>query len=407
MPESFPQDIAIILGRESDLSFAEIEAVITSDLPISRPQPTIALVKQYPDVIEALQNKLGGAIKIARVFASTSTSVSTSEIAEIVWQEVAGKEALYGKGKVHFSVTIIGSIRDQMSQKQLTHQLKDKIETFGSSVRFIEGGVTGLSSVQLDTQRILRKGFELLVIQNGQELLLAETLAFQNYKDWSTRDYKRPKSDPKRGMLPPKVARMMLNIAAGHYQKQTKGEQIVLLDPFCGEGTILQEGLALGMAVYGSDIDKRAIADSEQNLKWFVEKFGIGQSQIKKLTTSDITQLGSLLPPESVDLVVTEPYLGPPLRHQPSQQEVVKLRRTVSSLFSTFLTQAHSVMRTGGIIGVVVPEISFSGFSQSLVENPLLDSCENFGYTLHVGPFAYARPDAKISRKLYFFRKLG
>ncbi len=52
-----------------------------------------------------------------------------------------------------------------------------------------------------------------------------------------------------------------------------------ILDPFCGSGTILQEAMLLGFKnIYGSDKDKRAIANSKENINWLKKEYKLSNS---------------------------------------------------------------------------------------------------------------------------------
>ena len=56
-------------------------------------------------------------------------------------------------------------------------------------------------------------------------------------------------------MIPPKLARTMINLAVG----ENDPKSITVFDPFCGTGTILMEGLMVGVTVMGSDLDHEAV----------------------------------------------------------------------------------------------------------------------------------------------------
>ena len=92
----------------------------------------------------------------------------------------------------------------------------------------------------------------------GQQFSLAQTEAVQPFEQFSARDFGRPGRDDLSGMLPPKLAIIMINLA------QTPLNSI-LLDPFCGSGTILSEAVLLGYTnLIGTDISEKAIADSKK-----------------------------------------------------------------------------------------------------------------------------------------------
>ena len=66
--------------------------------------------------------------------------------------------------------------------------------------------------------------------------------------------------------------KFMINIAFMIYSKDKKSEEpLLLLDPVCGKGTSLFEGLLLGMSSYGIDINSKYIHDSYIYLKKYLE----------------------------------------------------------------------------------------------------------------------------------------
>ena len=84
----------------------------------------------------------------------------------------------------------------------------------------------------------------------------------QDIESYTKRDRERPKRDAKVGMLPPKLAQIIINLAAGQLPEEKLqnicdiplGEPIprrllgqTVLDPFCGTGVILQEASADGL----------------------------------------------------------------------------------------------------------------------------------------------------------------
>ena len=105
------------------------------------------------------------------------------------------------------------------------------------------------------------------------------TKAIQPIESLGERDFGRPYRDAKSGMLPPKLAMMMINLAG-----QSLGATI--LDPFCGSGTILMEAATIGYTnLMGSDISPKAIDDTRQNFAWQ------GGSLPKKLFVADARKI--------------------------------------------------------------------------------------------------------------------
>jgi tRNA (guanine10-N2)-dimethyltransferase len=136
--------------------------------------------------------------------------------------------------------------------------LKKSLRERGS-VRLItpkEG--TAVTAAQLSANHVLRSGFELLVVIDGKRMILALTIGVQDIDWYNRRDYGRPARSAKVGMLPPKLAQVMVNT--------TKASTVY--DPFCGTGVVLQEALLMGRLAVGSDLSPEMVEASRRNLDW-------------------------------------------------------------------------------------------------------------------------------------------
>lgn len=103
-------------------------------------------------------------------------------------------------------------------------------------------------------------------MQISNQLFFGWTETVQDVDAWAKRDVKKPARDRQKGMLQPKVARMMLNLALG----DTPASEAVVLDPFVGTGTILIEAAELGFQyVFGADFSDQAIIQANMNLSWW------------------------------------------------------------------------------------------------------------------------------------------
>lgn len=126
------------------------------------------------------------------------------------------------------------------------------------------------------------------------------------------------------------VAYGMLNLAGILSKPGT------LLDPFCGSGTILLEAADLlpGIELYGCDITEDAVAGTEENLS------RIGAADRSHILQGDARELSQLLPPASVDYIVTDPPLG------------IRMGKRINyyALFTKLLEEAKTVLRPKGRI---------------------------------------------------------
>lgn len=284
---------------------------------------------------------------------------------------------------------------------------------------------------------------ELTILQHDNYYLLAETIQIQDIQAYERRDTRRPVRDARVGMLPPKLAQIMLNLVP-----EFVGSPPVVLDPFCGAGTVLQEGYLMGYKMIGSDVSERMVKAAKENLD-FVESIATGP--VGWLCTPTVrprppwgglraTQRGTPSQrhpslgfrvfqhnardpfPEDlvggVDAVVTEPNLGEPLTTPLPGAEARERMRELSSLYLSFFVQIKLVLKNGGWVVFALPAfrqgpVKNSGFN--LFPASFLDEVEKLGYCWNQllpyelkqyyaaserGSIIYARPDALVGREL-------
>jgi tRNA G10 N-methylase Trm11 len=134
--------------------------------------------------------------------------------------------------------------------------------------------IVNRDSMNLDTfavrkeKLLIEKNFEYVFIPIPTGWAWGITKEVQNAKEFLTRDLKKPIRDMKIGMIPPKLARIMINSSRG--ESGNLPEKIY--DPFCGTGTFLLEGLSLGIKVSGSDINLEMVNATKKNTLWFYNK---------------------------------------------------------------------------------------------------------------------------------------
>jgi len=196
-------------------------------------------------------------------------------------------------------------------------------------------------------------------------------LSVQDFEDYGRRDYQRPFRDLKMGMLPPKVAQIMINMA-----NLKKGEH--MLDPFCGGGTILQEALLMDINAVGSDIDVNAIRGAESNLAWFRNRYNIpfGRYQILKLDAA--SELTREFKPDNFDAIVTEGWLGPLYGSFPKESEIKKNFKDILEVYLKAFGQFSQVLKKNGTVVISLP--AYRQEKDRYVFMPTLDFIEKLGY---------------------------
>ena len=372
--------LLVVFGNTPELAWQELISVIPT---AERTSDHAAIIHDATVAPADLMEKLGGAIKIGRLVSVVKT-LDAQSLAPILSME---KFRTFGISTVDtppVNTTLLGQIKEKM----------------GRPTRFVLGQ---LSSVVITKQRV----FELVAFPYRGKFGIAATIAVQDFEAWSKRDRGRPHADPKAGMLPPKVGRMLVNIAGSPLSSRPPSRdpvpeshgfrvkpgmtQKTLLDPFCGMGTILAEALLLGWQVIGSDQSEEVVVKAQANLRWLGLK-------THKLFTSDATHISEKV--ESVDAIVTEPFMGKP---NVSRENVKDIMTGLSKLYIGCLKDWRGVLKPGGRLVMAFPRFTFG--EKSFFVKKVIDSCETLGYTVLAGPIEYARPSAVVKREIYVLRK--
>lgn len=379
-----------VFGRTPDLAYSELCSFFPDSelvlLDVAR------ITVEDPFDARIFIQSLGGTVKIARVVGSVKILTA---------QELIGflpKEA----GEVHFGVSLHGGGGLQPS---LLAEMKKLIEAQGRKARYaISRHGETLSSVAVDKKHI----HELIVVKTPSSFLVGITEAVQPYEDWSKRDYDRPFADAKAGMLPIKVARMLVNIARPIGFSATSG--MTLLDPFCGMGTILSEAYLAGWKVLGSDNSADAVQKAKANIAWLTKQHPVGFGEIAKIFVSDAVHISEAVAHDSVHAIVTEPFMGSTRwggndKFQMTNDKLKNLKNQLKGLEKLYigcLRDWSKVLVPGGVVIIALPQYDVGG--RVYFVKKVIDMCENLGYTITQGPIGYSRPQATVKRMFYLLR---
>ena len=198
---------------------------------------------------------------------------------------------------------------------------------------------------------------------------MALTTNEQVIEAYTARDQVRPARDAKVGMLPPKLAQIIINLACG--QKNPK----ILLDPFCGTGVVLQEALLMGIEVYGTDLEPRMIDYSEKNLSWLTRTHLPAQTS-RRLEIADATNYKWV--ENTFETVACETYLGQPLTKLPVGEHLSKIIYEANLVNHKFLQNISAQLKKGTRLCIAVPV--WRG-KHEFLHLPMLDHLTDMGYT--------------------------
>lgn len=408
-----------ILGSNPSLSAAEILASAHHD-PFSVTEiHRQALVFDGRDGVDtrALISRLGGTIKAGKLL-DENFDFSEDAAIRLMSDSLMGRST---EGRLTFGFSVYVLEGDHPARKAAATagklkragmEVKRLLKEAGISSRWVRP-VTGpaLTSVQVEKNGMTADGIEFVLLIKQDKMMFGITDAVQHFEEYSLVDYGRPSRDPLQGMLPPKLARMMLNIA-----NMQPGERV--WDPFCGSGTVLTEALRLGVLdVAGSDINPNAIKGTLENVKWLKDR-GLTPAGAQVTTfTSDARETPKEIALGSLDAIVTEPYLGPPRTGQESAGELRDRLDDLTKLYRESLLAWKPLLKRNAPIVMALPLYIFglerlgirtidfadTGLRTEHMIPPMLAERMGIVETKNRG-LTYGRNDQRVWREIVRFR---
>ena len=421
---------AFNLGRVFTLSLAELFAVF-ENMGLN-----FRLVDLYREVfiietetelhIAELQKRLGGTIKIMQIMDSLGRKklFGPTRVFKDYFDAKLLKEKFLAttSGKVQVGVSLYPMARQlplRGEAKRLGLEIKDILTASGLSTRIMlpQNEAISLPSVVVTHEHLLEKGAELDFLVGNERIYLAKTLSVQDFEDYGRRDYQRPVRDTQVGLLPPKVAQVMINLAQA--PAAAVNLKSAILDPFAGSGTILQEAMLMGLKVIGTDASEKAVENAEKNLLWIKNRYKLPPGRFE-LAHSDVKDLAKTLPTGlTIQAIITEGTLGPAYAKPPTDKEVTqnfsKLEKTYLAAFKVFKQILSTKKRvvvalpayrvgTGYRFFEVIDKIVKLGYD---IVNPLpeivLESYD-FLQVTNRNSIIYDRKDQFVSREIFIFK---
>ena len=383
----------IILGRQPELGIAELESLLGADV-LHRVSDKVLVIDTDPADIPF--DQLGGSIKLARLL----TTLDTTEwnALEKYLKDTIPKHLQYvPEGKFKLGLSLYGFQIPVARLNASGLSIKKAIKAAGRSVRIIPNKELELNTAQvLHNQLTGPTGWELLLIREGSKTHLAQTSRLQDIEAYAARDQVRPKRDARVGMLPPKLAQIIVNLATGKLTADSSS--FTVLDPFCGTGVVLQEALLMGYEAYGSDLEPRMVEYSQENLDWLSTKFKVEPSNFK-VEIGDATHHQW----SSYDTIACETYLGRPFSALPRPEIIEDVMRDVDLIHKKFLKNVAKQTKPGFRMTVAVPAWKVR---QGFKHLKTLDSLEDLGYTrvsfVHAShdKLVYHRENQIVAREL-------
>lgn len=361
-----------ILGKEPELSKAELAARFPT-LKFLSEHSEFVMMELADDFDQKQFNRLGGQIKVGRVFSRVEKKGLISNI-------VGHLSVDYESGKLNFGVSVYGW--SEKNLKPLLQDLKKEFKNKEIGSRFANQDSQNLSTAQ---HKGLRGQPEILVCKELNDFFLAEVVAVQDIDAYSKRDYKKPFRSMKVGMLPPKLAQIMINLT---------GIDGKIWDPFCGGGVLVMEGLLMGHKMLGSDINSRTLEGAKKNVEWLKNEFDVKSNA--ELFVHDATKP---VPDIQFDAIACEGYLGPPQDELKTGDELAPVFEELSILYSAFFRSLKDAGFKGPVV-VGLPFYKVHGGVRFLIE--LIHEIEEMGFRKDID-LKYVRDDQFVGRQIIRF----
>lgn len=372
-----------VLGRQPKISLAELESLY------SKVQPLGAELATFESVAPPHIGRLGGSIKLAQ-------AIELPIIDFLQTLPTTGKISL-GVSDYSRGASAYGAQREALKFKRI-------LMKFGHSVRVIPNKTAAISSASsFHNHLFLANKIELIKVNKKYY----QVIGVQNIDAYTKRDQARPARDARVGMLPPKLAQILINLCG------VLPPQSTLLDPFCGTGVVLQEAMLMGLSPYGTDINERMIEYSKRNLEWLqTERLMSKKRDSEDLSTKVMIEVGdaqSFRWQKLINAVACETYLGPPMSLPPADIKLKQAKQECKSIILGFLKNLATQIDTNTPVVIAVPAWLRPDGSYERLK--VLDEISNLGYNvrsfrnLGQNDLLYYREGQVVAREIIVLRK--
>ncbi|HRT03325.1 MAG TPA: DNA methyltransferase [Candidatus Diapherotrites archaeon] len=382
-----------LLGRDSDLSKLEISVYFKANdinYQIVENHYKYLLIDFKQEInLNKIILELGGITRIAQTF-FVSENVSPSFLSKFDFEFYTN---------FNFSVSSIDLNNNEI--EQIIYILKQHFKQ--EKVKAVYKKPKSENIVSPDdffSWKLNNNGFELVIVKAHGKYYFSKSLFCFDSKLNVFKDTKRP-SIKQLYSTSFRLSQIMINILG-----LKKGKTI--LDPFCGAGTFLIQGLCLGYNVIGIDKDTEMCKTAKDNVLWAIKQFNLKNSF--KIINGDATSLNI-----TADGVVFEPYMGPFLNKLPSSGTAKAILKQLNSLYFDLFKNLSNNLKTGTRIVCILPEFKTNnnkiyGIYKNVYEknNFGLVNVSEINKDLDLkNPIFYTTPSGtKINRYIYVLEKL-
>lgn len=380
-----------LLGRDPKLSKLEIsiyfyenkikyEVVVEDDRYL--------LINTNKLNFKKIQEKLAGTTRIVEIY------YQTKEINDVFLNKLE-----YNSKKFNYTISSIDLPKEEL--EYIAQLLKDSLKQEKIKAVYKKPKKHGKKENYLTNPNNyyswkLYDGFELFVLVVNNIYYFGKTITCFNPKKNIFKD----KNLPKRKELYStsfRIADIMVNLLGENKDK-------TIVDPFCGTGTYLIEGMLKGYDVIGIDKDPQMCRNSKENIEWIKKRNGINKKY--QIINADSSKINF-----KADYSVFEPYMGPFLRKTPPESKARKIAKELEKIyFEVFKNLSKNLPKKTKIV-CILPEIPKYEGTIKITDNVffkngfVIADVKNNKLKLE-NPVVYNTPDgSRILRKIYLLER--
>lgn len=427
--------IIAILGRQPHLGIAELERVFGGSSVTKLSPESVQIDGESLDI-----QRFGGILKSGNMI---------SEISGNDWRQISDKIIQYYarewssfEGKVTLGISVYNLQVNAREVQKVGIMMKQRLKRSGVSLRLIPNTDPALSTATSHHNKLglSQNKVELIIVKsNSGKIVVAQSTGSQNITAYAKRDQARPMRDAFVGMLPPKLAQIMINLAVGNMaggatfqssslepefvkapglltdaarrrtatesSDSSRSTQPTILDPFCGTGVILQEAALMGYSVYGTDLAEKMIRYSRDNLNWLTDTHHLQFEWYVHVGDAMTTKWR-----QPINAVVCEGYLGQPFSAPPSPAKLAEVVKNCDHIVTEFLKNLRDQIEPGTPVCIAVP--AWRDKDGHFTHLPIANSVGRFGYKPHEfmnvsqNDMLYYRTDQVVTRELLVLTKI-
>jgi len=345
--------IAFELWREYRLSIAEIYALFPEMEIIYLDEKILLVDNINEDWLLDIAPKMWWTIKIIKCMSDKSYDLS--EINDLI------SSVFTDEKKTNYAINFYW--KTKANQKDFLLKSKKYLAKSWLSTRFVNQDFQNIKSYLVAKEKLIETKTDFNIFFTPLDTFVWNTIYVQDIDSYAKRDFGKTR-DMQVGMLPPKLAQMMINIATEDCHPELvsgslKGKNTLndsgtspewqnssIYDPFCWLWTILLESIiSWNKEVFWSDLSEDMVKSTKKNIDFIKDEFNkeVKTAEIIKLDAKDIAN-SPILNNHKIDAIVTEWYLWEIFwKHSIDIDKIKKQRQSLSEIYTSFFSWLKKV----------------------------------------------------------------